>query len=35
MNEATMLEIAGLLASSAGSGAGTAVPTGLIGLAVG
>jgi hypothetical protein len=35
MNEATMREIAGLLASTASSGAGTAVPTGLIGLAVG
>ena len=30
-----MREIAGLLASTASSGAGTAVPTGLIGLAVG
>jgi hypothetical protein len=34
-NEATMREITGLLASSAGSDVGTAVPTGLIGLAVG
>ena len=31
MNEATMREITGLLASSAGSDVGTAVPTGLIG----